>query len=142
MKTGILSSILFLLCAMVLFSCQEKTQYFETAGSLHTPYHIKYSYTKALDKEIQEALRGYYHSINPFRNCDPVRSPDAAAAAEVVRLVYLSHRRLLRSAEPDAVLPDRSGRLERDRQLLGGVRGVLRFHGIGDIPVLARAQAS
>ena len=59
MKTGILSSILFLLCAMVLFSCQEKTQYFETAGSLHTPYHIKYSYTKALDKEIQEALKGY-----------------------------------------------------------------------------------
>lgn len=66
MKTGILSSILFLLCAMVLFSCQEKTQYFETVGRLHTPYHIKYSYTKALDKEIQEALKGYYHSINPF----------------------------------------------------------------------------
>ena len=83
MKTGILSSILFLLCAMVLFSCQEKTQYFETAGSLHTPYHIKYSYTKALDKEIQEALKGYYHSINPFDSTSIISQVNRNEAVEV-----------------------------------------------------------
>ena len=83
MKTGILSSILFLLCAMVLFSCQEKTQYFETVGRLHTPYHIKYSYTKALDKEIQEALKGYYHSINPFDSTSIISQVNRNEAVEV-----------------------------------------------------------
>ncbi|QHN35960.1 hypothetical protein GII31_14875 [Gordonia pseudamarae] len=75
------------------------------------------------------------------RSGHTLRPPDASAAAEVVCLVQLPHRCLLRPAQPDAVLSHRAVRVERDRQLLGRLRGVLRLHGDGHVLVPARAQA-
>ena len=66
MKTNKVAFLLIIILNTLLFSCTNKEQYFETAGSLHTPYHIKYQYTRSLDKEIQAELKRYYHSINPF----------------------------------------------------------------------------
>ncbi|MCE5225067.1 MAG: FAD:protein FMN transferase [Porphyromonadaceae bacterium] len=66
MKTNKIVFLLIIILNTLLFSCTNKEQYFETAGSLHTPYHIKYQYTRSLDKEIQVELKRYYHSINPF----------------------------------------------------------------------------
>lgn len=66
MKTDIYTIFLTVILGITLFSCQQKEEYFETDGQLHTSYHIKYKYTKALDEEIHKELMRYYHSINPF----------------------------------------------------------------------------
>lgn len=57
-----------LLTSAFLLSCREKAnlQYFEYDGKLHTPYHIKYEYTKPLDNEIKAELDRFYRLFNAF----------------------------------------------------------------------------
>ena len=59
-------SILCLLVNILLISCEQAPQYYEVSGRLHTPYHIKFEYTKPLDKEIDEQLKYFYHLFNAF----------------------------------------------------------------------------
>lgn len=51
---------------LFLNSCQQPKQYFEVTGMLHTPYQIKFEYTKSLEDEIHAELQRYYHCLNPF----------------------------------------------------------------------------
>lgn len=59
---------LYLLAAVhiLLISCGREPRYFETAGRLHTPYHVKYEHTEPLDKEINKQLGYFYHLFNAF----------------------------------------------------------------------------
>lgn len=60
--------LLSVLACLLVASCQEQTrlQYFEYAGQLHTPYHIKYEYKEPLDDEIRAELDRFYHLFNAF----------------------------------------------------------------------------
>lgn len=54
---------------IILFeSCNNKTDYYEIVGNLHTPYHITFQ-SNSPDKVqqlIQKEMKEYYHSLNPF----------------------------------------------------------------------------
>ncbi len=58
--------VLCLLVNILLISCEQAPRYYEVSGRLHTPYHIKFEYTKPLDKEIDEQLRYFYRLFNAF----------------------------------------------------------------------------
>ncbi len=49
-----------------LFSCTKGVKYYESAGTNHTYYKIKYEYNKPLDVEINDIFKRYYKSLNPF----------------------------------------------------------------------------
>lgn len=59
-----------LACVIVMLLCSgclgNRERYYTMNGMNHTTYQIKYQYTQALDDEIKEEFRKYYHSINPF----------------------------------------------------------------------------
>lgn len=57
---------LFVACCFFLFSCTEKTKYYNLWGTNHTYYTIDYEYNRPLDKGIQDLFKKYYKSINTF----------------------------------------------------------------------------
>lgn len=59
-------SLLWLLVNILLISCEQAPRYYEVSGRLHTPYHIKFEYTKPLDKEIDGQLKYFYRLFNAF----------------------------------------------------------------------------
>lgn len=58
--------ILFLTFVLLLVGCEGEPRYYEVTGRLHTPYHIKFEYTRSLDKEIDEQLKYFYQLFNAF----------------------------------------------------------------------------
>lgn len=60
-------SIIVFVFLMLFSACEKQKQYFLSQGSIfHTSYHIKYEYSKSLDKEITEELNKFDLSLNPF----------------------------------------------------------------------------
>lgn len=71
MKSKIFFSAL--LSILIMLSCtskkaQEEFFYISNSGSIfHTSYHIKYEYSRSLEKEILDELEKFELSLNPFR---------------------------------------------------------------------------
>ncbi len=67
-------SLLILFGIVFFFSCTNKHAYFEESGAVfHTRYHIKYQAERPLTSEIEDELRRFDLSLNPF-------NPDAIIA--------------------------------------------------------------
>ena len=62
------NACLYLLLAVhiLLTSCAGEPRYYEKAGRLHTPYHVKYEHVEPLDEVIEERLGYFYHLFNVF----------------------------------------------------------------------------
>lgn len=56
------------LCSIliILSACQRKMPYYTLHGVNHTTFQIIYQHDRALNDEIAEEFKKYYHSINPF----------------------------------------------------------------------------
>ena len=66
--------ITLLLGAVLMLSCTSKKDsaealtYISNSGEIfYTSYHIKYEYSKSLEKEILDELERFELSLNPFR---------------------------------------------------------------------------
>lgn len=62
-KTG---ASVWIAALFLLVGCQEKKQYYEVRGRLHTPYQVKFEYTRSLDEEVDEQLKYFYYLFNAF----------------------------------------------------------------------------
>jgi thiamine biosynthesis lipoprotein len=62
--------ICIFVCGLLLFiilSCSNRIDYYETSGTVFkTGFHIKYKFSRALGNEIEECLKQFDLSLNPF----------------------------------------------------------------------------
>ena len=74
---------LTILVHILLISCKQEKQYYEVAGQLHTPYHIKFEHNSPLEKEIDEQLKYFYHLFNAFDSTSVISRVNRNESMEV-----------------------------------------------------------
>lgn len=92
-------SFLFVLVLTVFSGCQNGKQYFEFAGMTHTPYHIKYEYTRQLDEEIMSEIKAYYQSLNPFDSLSVISRINRNEEVEADSLFAATFRKVISFSE-------------------------------------------
>ena len=94
-------TIPFLCCILLLSNaCESEKPYRTMLGANHTTYRIKYQYDRALDDEIKEEFRKYYHSINPFDSTSVISRMNRNETVEADRLfMHVFHTAMEVSAQ-------------------------------------------
>lgn len=78
---GFLWGMVVLACC--LGGCRKEMRYYEVKGRLHTPYQIKFQYTRSLDREIDEQLKYFYYLFNAFDSTSVISRINRNEAMEV-----------------------------------------------------------
>lgn len=71
------------LVGVCLSGCAPEPTYYEVTGRLHTPYHIKFQYTKSLEEEIDAQLDYFYHLFNAFDSTSVISRVNRGEPVEV-----------------------------------------------------------
>lgn len=72
-----------LIAAFFLAGCRQNERYYEVRGRLHTPYQVKFEYTRPLDKEIEAELAYFYRLFNAFDSTSVISAINRNEEVEV-----------------------------------------------------------